>query len=242
MTFRLKARDHLGDASLKRAYNRELFRHVAPRYAIVTRALSFGRDAAWKRALVRALPDLAAPACLDLATGTGDIAALLAERYPAGRIVALDLSAEMLERARRRLLGARIEFRAGDMSATGLPAGSLDIVTGGYAIRNAPDLGEALREIHRLLRPGGIAALLDFARSDSPAIARAQIAALRSWGGLWGILLHGTPEVYTYIAASLARFPSRSALASLLEQNGFRIRYRQSFMAGIIDLITVEKG
>jgi demethylmenaquinone methyltransferase/2-methoxy-6-polyprenyl-1,4-benzoquinol methylase len=212
----------------KRDYNRRLFRAVAPRYGAVTRLLSFGMDAFWKRALVARLPRGAGdnPRALDLACGTGDLSLRLARRFPAGRIEGLDLSAAMLARARRRARRRRgagaIGFRLGDLGRLPYPEASFQLVTGGYALRNAPDLRECLREVYRVLAPGGTAAFLDFNRSPAPWLGRLQVRLLSAWGGLWGRLLHGNPEVYAYIARTLALFPDRARFEALLRELGFR--------------------
>jgi demethylmenaquinone methyltransferase/2-methoxy-6-polyprenyl-1,4-benzoquinol methylase len=226
----------------KRDYNRRVFQAVAPRYAVITRLLSFGLDALWKRALVARLArrpgaggSLAAasaarpqsgasPRALDLACGTGDISLLLARRFPAGRIEALDLSPAMLARARRRRAARAggILFRLGDLGRLPYPAESFHLVTGGYALRNAPDLGQCLREVFRVLRKGGSAAFLDFNRSPAPWLGRLQVRLLSAWGGLWGLLLHGNPDVYAYIAETLALFPDRVSFERMLGEMGFR--------------------
>ena len=86
----------LGRSEEKRAYNRALFQVVAPAYQRVTRFLSFGQDRKWKEMLVEGLPEALGPVCLDLACGTGDIAARLAAQYPASRVIGIDLNREML--------------------------------------------------------------------------------------------------------------------------------------------------
>ncbi len=217
-------------AASKRDYNRRLFRAVAPRYAVITRLLSFGMDALWKRALLNRLPGgrgagarRAEPLrALDLACGTGDISLLLARRFPALRIEGLDLSPAMLARARRRRGAGRILFRLGDLGRLPYPAESFHLVTGGYALRNAPDLRQCLREVLRVLDHGGTAAFLDFNRSPVPWLGRLEVRLLGAWGGLWGLLLHGNPEVYAYIAETLALFPDRARFARLLRELGFR--------------------
>jgi demethylmenaquinone methyltransferase/2-methoxy-6-polyprenyl-1,4-benzoquinol methylase len=208
----------------KRDYNRRVFRAVAPRYGVITRLLSFGMDAWWKRALVTRLPRAAdqAPRALDLACGTGDLSLLLARRFPAGQVEGLDLSPAMLARARRRRGAGGIRFRLGDLGRLPYPEASFRLVTGGYALRNAPDLRQCLREVFRVLAPGGTAAFLDFNRSPVPWLGRLEVRLLSAWGGLWGWLLHGNPEVYAYIAETLALFPDRARFEALLRELGFR--------------------
>ncbi len=237
---RLNTRARLSDPGLKRELNEELFRRVAPRYDAITRLLSFDRDRVWKKRMVDALPPQAA-VCLDLACGTGDITFRLASKYPAGRIIGLDLSESMLARARARCTIHRIQFRRGDMGRTGLDSGSVDIVTGGYALRNAGDLREALAESYRVLAPGGTACFLDFSKPPGRILQQAEILLLKFWGGLWGLIFHGDPGVYTYIAESLARFPDRAQLAVMFQSQGFVIQAAELFFFGIVQCITVRK-
>jgi demethylmenaquinone methyltransferase/2-methoxy-6-polyprenyl-1,4-benzoquinol methylase len=116
----------------------------------------------------------------------------------------------------------------------------VDVVTGSYALRNAPDLRVALREIRRILKPGGTAAFLDFSKSPNFLSQCFTYRLLKFWGGFWGLLLHGTPEVYAYIAESLDQFPDRAALRDLLTQEGFTNIQSQKFYFGIVELIVFE--
>lgn len=233
-------RHALDDPDRKRDYNRALFREVAPRYDLITRLLSFGRDAAWKRWMLQHIPADNPTRILDLACGTGDLTRALADAHPDADVIGLDLTPEMLERA-RRLAPDRITFLEADMTDTRLESHTIDLVTGGYALRNAPDLEAALREINRLLRPGGHAAFLDFSAPRSPLPRRLQYGLLLFWGGLWGLLLHADPRVYAYIARSLARFPDRPRLHHAFRQLGWTpVRHRR-FMLGFIEVIICRK-
>lgn len=162
--FSLKIGDHLKKPETKKYYNEQVFSEIAPRYDFITRALSLWRDAAWKRDLIAALPVKKNPVCLDLACGTGDIAFLLAEKYPQGQIIGLDITEPMLEISRSRNSYANVDFTNQDMSQLEFETNSIDVVTGGYALRNAPDLSIVIKEIHRVLKPGGTAAILDFSK------------------------------------------------------------------------------
>ncbi len=237
MTFSLKIRDHLADPAAKRRYNEALFEEVAPKYDFITKALSLGRDAAWKRAMVAALPALSEPVCVDLASGTGDVAFLLARKYPDAEVIATDLTPAMLDLARINNPPANVRFLQCDMCTTGLPDALADIVTGSYALRNAPDLQSALREIHRILKPGGTAAFLDFSKPESRFGQHITYGLLKVWGGFWGLLLHGNPEVYAYIAESLEHFPDRLELRRQLAENGFTDVRARKFFFGIVKLV-----
>ena len=231
----------LADPDLKRTYNLHLFKEVAPRYDLITRVLSLGRDSSWKKWMLNQLPLHDVTQVLDLACGTGDITRALAVRYPTAKITGLDLTPEMLERA--RVLGSSdLEFVEGDMMRTGRDSESCDAITGGYALRNAPDLDAALSEIHRLLRPGGQAAFLDFSASTNSCIRRLHYVVLWIWGALWGILLHWDPKVYAYIARSLAHFPDRKHLQQLLESHHLPVRKTKRFMFGMIEVVICQKS
>lgn len=226
----------------KRRHNRALFNVVAPAYDRVTRRLSFGRDRAWKKRLIRSLPPLATPACLDIACGTGDLSAALRTRYPDARISGLDLNPVMLGIARSKHNDAGVEFIEGDMGHLPFPDGSIDILTGGYALRNAPDLSTTLQEVRRVLRPGGTAAFLDFSRSGCRPWAALQHLLLRVWGGFWGVVLHGNAQVYGYIAASLARFPAVGELRRFFRENGLEIIREKRLFFGFTRLFLVRKS
>lgn len=252
-------------ADRKRAYNRELFAVVAPRYRTATRCLSFGRDATWKRILVNGIrrplvrpqqtaaaqPVLAHPAdreldslIVDLACGTGDITLALAERFPGARVHGIDISAEMLNLARRRAERngvANAAYQLADMHALPFASFSVSLVTGGYALRNAPHLQTALREVSRVLIPGGQAAFLEFSTASHPLLRAVQLRLLMLWGRIWGTLLHRDPEVYAYIARSLKHFPDREQLRSIFTSAGLQVRGSRTFLGGFVRALWLEK-
>lgn len=239
--FTLKMHDHIHRPEGKRMYNREMFGEIAPKYDFITRALSFGRDKTWKNELVEKLPDIDKPNCLDLACGTGDLTFRLAQRFPAGHIVGLDLTEPMLAIARRRNSFENIEFVSGDMSQTEFADASFDIVTGGYALRNAPALRVALKEIRRVMKPGGTGAFLDFSKTSNQALQKLQLLILKAWGGFWGVTLHRNAEVYTYIAASLRQFPDSTRLKRHLKEVGFANIRSQKHFLGMTETVIFEK-
>ncbi len=238
--FRLRSNQHLHSAASKRAFNRELFSAIAREYSCMSGILSFGRDIPWKRDMVADLPEFKAPRCLDLACGNGDLTKFLLDRYPQARIVALDLTRPMLDIARTRFFGGpAIEFIEADMTETGLPAESFDIITVGYGIRNAPTLAGALEEIARLLKPGGTVAVLDFSRWDR--LDWVELALLRLWGGMWGLIRSGNPDTYGYIADSLARYPRRSELHRRFSDCGLQAAKTRRRFCGVVETIIATK-
>ncbi|MFA5516312.1 MAG: class I SAM-dependent methyltransferase [Desulfuromonadales bacterium] len=225
----------------KRKFNELHFTAAASRYDLATRAMSLGRDQAWKKYLIASLPEVAAPVCVDLACGTGDIAFLLAERFPEGRITGIDLTEAMVRHANGRNRCANVSFLCRDMAETNFDDARIDIVTGGYALRNAPDLQQCLREVHRILKPGGCAAFLDFSKASRPLPQKGQYWLLKGWCGLWGTLLHANPTIHAYIADSLRQFPAREDYHRLARQTGFTLVSSKLFYFGMLELLVLRK-
>ncbi|MBI4473511.1 MAG: class I SAM-dependent methyltransferase [Acidobacteria bacterium] len=226
----------------RRRYNEELFTLVAPKYHRTTRLLSFGQDARWKRVLIQALPALDAPNCLDIACGTGDLTEALAERYPRGNILGIDLTQAMIAEARRRNTRSNVAYKIQDMCAMDIvPTHSIDIVTGGYALRNAQDLPKLLSELSRVMKKGASAAFLEFSKADSPLLGNVHRIGLNAWGSLCGLILHRDADVYRYIPRSLERFPGRRELVVLMEKFGLEPICCDAFFVGLIEISVWRK-
>jgi ubiquinone/menaquinone biosynthesis methyltransferase len=236
----LPIRDQIETPVQKKYFNLRLFTRVADKYDLATRAMSLGQDARWKRRLLELLPAMRRPRCVDLACGTGDLTLGLAERYPDGDILGVDLTGPMLDVARHRVPHPHVHFVEADMCRLDVPDQSVDIVTGGYAIRNAPVLEDALAEIHRILRPGGVAAFLDFSRPAQPLASAAQLVLIKCWCSLVSIAVHGRPE-HAYIAESLRQFPDRLAVRLRLSEGGFALCHCESFLGGITEILMVQR-
>lgn len=226
----------------KREFNEYHFTVSAPHYDFVTRALSFGQDKKWKRMMVEMLPSWPSPYCCDLACGTGDLTLALAAKYPNGHVVGLDLTQAMLDLAQKRHVPHHVKFQRSDMVSLPYPNETVDIVTGGYALRNAPDLPLVLDEIYRVTKPGGMAAFLDFSKPKNKALQILQVWLLKIWGSLWGLLLHGDPRIHGYISASLKTYPNRDQMQTLLTNHGFDIVMTRRFFFGMTEIITIQKA
>ena len=222
----------------KRRYVRALFATIADKYDFITVALSYGQDRRWKRRVIA----LAAPReglrVLDLATGTGDLAFAAAAR--GARVVGLDITPRMIELAQTKANGARrlqqsgerspkgfaLHFLVGDMLALPFPVASFDVVTTGYGLRNVPDLALAIDEIGRVLAPGGQALSLDFNRPANALIRAVYLLYLTVVGATLGWTLHGDPDTYRYIPASIRQYPGAEAVGRMFEARGFsRVRH-----------------
>lgn len=230
----------------KQRYVRRLFATIADRYDFITRFLSYGQDRRWKRALVRLAQVRSSDRVLDLACGTGDIL-FEALRYGPRRAVGLDLTLRMIQlaharnsrfpsdarptptgnwhleagRGDRRRSGVLPEFLVGDMSALPFGSGGFDVVTTGYGLRNVPRLDLVIREIHRVLAPGGRLLSLDFNRPRNPVVRGVYLAYLTVVGSVLGLVLHRDPDTYRYIPESIRNYPGAEGVARRLEAEHF---------------------
>ncbi len=210
---------------------RTMFDRIAPVYDAMNRIMTAGLDRRWRRLTAEAVVR-EGDAVLDAACGTGDLA--LADAKAGGRVTGLDFSERMLERARRK--GPGLEWVQGDALALPFEDGSFDAATVGFGVRNLDDLGAGLRELRRVLRPGGRLGVLEITRPRGP---------LRVFYSFWfdrivpllGKVLPGG-AAYAYLPASVRRFPAPDELAALLERTGFaEVEYR-TFAGGIVALHT----
>jgi len=210
----------------KRRHVRRLFSTIADRYDFITVVLSCGRDRAWKRRLIREVGVCRGEHVVDLACGTGDIAFLAAGA--GATVTGLDITPRMIELARRKAMvpapagATRPRFAVADMMALPLADASADVVTTGYGLRNVPQLGEAIDQIVRVLRPRGRLVSLDFNRPGPAVIRWPYLVYLTVVGSALGWILHRDPDTYRYIPESLRRYPGARGVAALLEQRGFR--------------------
>jgi demethylmenaquinone methyltransferase / 2-methoxy-6-polyprenyl-1,4-benzoquinol methylase len=210
---------------------RRMFDRIAPVYDLMNRVMTAGLDGRWRRMTAEAVVRRG-DRVLDACCGTGDLA--LADERAGGRVVGLDFSERMLERARRK--SASVEWVRGDLLELPFEDASFDAATVGFGVRNVADLERSLRELRRVLRPGGRLGILEITTPRGP---------LRLFYRLWfdaivpllGKLLRGG-SAYTYLPASVRRFPGPEDLAALLERAGFGEVGFQLLAGGIVALHT----
>jgi demethylmenaquinone methyltransferase/2-methoxy-6-polyprenyl-1,4-benzoquinol methylase len=199
---------------------RNMFDRIAPVYDAMNRVMTAGLDRAWRRLTVEAVVQ-PGYRVLDACCGTGDLA-VAAERE-GGVVTGLDFSRAMLQRARRK--SSTVDWVEGDLLALPFEDGSFDAATVGFGVRNVEDLERALRELHRVLRLGGRLAILEITTPRG---------VLKPFFSLWfdrvvpllGKVLPGG-DAYTYLPASVRRFPGAEDLVALLERVGFeQVRVR----------------
>jgi demethylmenaquinone methyltransferase / 2-methoxy-6-polyprenyl-1,4-benzoquinol methylase len=224
---------------------RTMFDRIAPRYDLLNRLLSLGTDVRWRRACVTALGLPPGGRVLDFCTGTADLLIEALRRDPARRGTGVDLAPEMLRRGAskvaRRGLSGRGGLAAGDAERLPLASGTFDAAMVAFGIRNVGDPLAALREVHRVLRPRGRLAVLEFGRPSGvlAPLYRFYFATLLP---LIGGLISGDRQAYAYLPASVSRFPDPQAFAELMERAGFRDVRWQRLSGGIAFLHLGEKA
>lgn len=219
-----------------------MFDGIARRYDLLNRLISFGVDRSWRQQTVDALAfdDVTTPrTVLDLATGTGDMAVTLTQRYPKVSVVGVDPSTGMMEvgaaKVRAKGLASRISFEVGDSQALTFNAAAFDGITMAFGIRNVPDRAQALREFARVTRPGGRVAILELSEPRGGVmgpLARWHVHSVVPW---LGALLSGARE-YRYLQRSIAAFPAPGDFARLMEQSGLRVQSMHSLTFGVCHL------
>ncbi len=205
-----------------------MFDRIAPVYDAMNRVMTAGLDRRWRRATIQ---QAVRPGdrVLDACCGTGDLA-IAARAAGAGHVLGVDFSEPMLERARRK--APELEWIRADVLELPLPDSSFDAAVVGFGVRNVEDLEAGLRELRRVLRPGGRLGILEITTPKGPLAL-----FYRVWFDrvvpLLGRLLPGG-DAYTYLPASVRRFPGPEDLAELLGACGFeRVRFRR-FAGGIV--------
>lgn len=221
----------------------EMFDRIAHRYDLLNRILSLGMDRGWRRRTVRSMDLERGGHVLDLATGTGDLAFLVARSHPDATVIGLDPSRGMLSCAEEKAgifgLDARVSFVLGGAEALPFPDVTFDAVCIGFGIRNVPDRPRALAEMARVTKPGGRVAILELGeprRGLLGALARVHVHTVVP---RVGALLSGAEE-YAYLQRSIAAFPPAERFRLLMEDAGLRVREVVSFAFGAANLFVAE--
>lgn len=221
-----------------------MFDAISGRYDLVNRIVSLGLDQGWRKKTVASLGLRPGHVVLDLATGTGDLAIAIAEAHPGVRVEGTDPSEGMLAVGRTKVaehaLADRVTLVAGDAMAIASDEASFDAATIAFGIRNVPDRPKALREIFRVLKPGGRLAVLELSeprRGPLAGLARLHVHTVVPTIGSW---LSGARE-YRYLEKSIAAFPPASEFADLVRDAGFEDVEARALTFGVVHLYTGRK-
>ena len=240
-----EARDAAAGGATKRAYVRRMFSDIAPRYDLLNHVLSANVDRAWRRRAIRRLAWERDPGgtFLDLCAGTLDIAVQLARRPGFhGRVVAADFAEPMLRAGTEKRAGLAVAPVTADALQLPLADASVAGAIVAFGVRNVADLDAGLREVHRVLRPGGRFVILEFSMPRSPLVRAGYLAYSRHVLPLVGRLVSGHRSAYQYLPDSVARFPTGDALAARLRAAGFASVSWESLTFGIAAIHTAVKS
>ena len=206
---------------------RAMFDRIAGFYDVVNSVMTAGLHHGWRRRAVDLARVVPGDRVLDVATGTGDLALELARRVaPGGEVVASDFSQEMLSRARTKAVGAPVPVTFEWANAMDLPYadGEFAAATVGFGARNFSDLDRGLRELARVVRPGGMVVVLEITTPTRPPLS----VFYRAWfDRVVPVIgkLAGDPEAYEYLPNSVKRFPGPHELAARMHACGLDVRY-----------------
>ena len=224
---------------------RAMFDNIAPAYDRLNHTLSLSVDRIWRRRVVRIVGRLHPRRVLDMATGTGDLAVMMARSIPEAHIKGVDLSEGMLDVARRKVaargLEERVTLEAGDAETAVAAAGSVDVVTVAFGVRNFGDLDAGLREMARTIKPGGKVVVLEFSRPRN-RVYRAlyefySYKILPRIGGL----VSRDKRAYEYLPASVGEFPAPEEFMAMMARAGFRNCRARSQSFGIAQIYIGER-
>jgi demethylmenaquinone methyltransferase / 2-methoxy-6-polyprenyl-1,4-benzoquinol methylase len=213
-----------------------MFDAIAGRYDLMNRVMTLGQDQKWRRFVVQKVGYPGFGKVLDLATGTGDIAALVRRSYPESTVIGTDFSRNMLREAKRRFPEEAISWQACDANHLPFADDVFEAVTFGYLLRNVEDPLAVLREVHRVLRPGGRIVCLDTTPPARNLLYPFVRLYFRFGIPLLGRLIASDEEAYAYLTGSTMDFFSAEALADLFSQAGFADVGYKKFMLGTIGI------
>ena len=218
-----------GDTRCKTEQVRDMFDSIAPAYDFMNRMMTFGIDRLWRRKAVRMLASGPHADILDVATGTGDLALLLARSLRPATVTGIDLSEGMLEVARRKASadtgaaasGTKMTFLAADCLHLPMPDGTYDIVTAAYGVRNFEHLLRGYREMYRVLRPGGTLCVIELSTPTSPLVKPLYRFYTRHIIPLAGRIVSRDVRAYSYLPESIAAVPQGESMLALMCEAGF---------------------
>lgn len=224
----------LPPADEKPGYVRRMFAAIAPRYDLMNRLMTFGRDQVWRRTVVRRCTLPRGGRLLDVATGTGGIAYEAVRGDPTARALGLDLTREMMIYGRATRPGLAFPLAEGDALALPFANGSFDAACSGFMMRNVVDIRAAFAEQARVVRSGGRVVCLEITWPRTPLFPLLFRLYFFRLVPLLGKLITGHREAYTYLPESVIAFPSPPDLQRIMESVGLRdVRYQMAMLGTV---------
>jgi demethylmenaquinone methyltransferase/2-methoxy-6-polyprenyl-1,4-benzoquinol methylase len=221
-----------------------MFNNISQRYDLLNHLLSLGIDRAWRNRAIRLLKPLQPRLILDVATGTGDFAIQALDLSPE-KIIGVDISTGMLEVGRKKLrernLEDRVELQLGDSENLPFGENKFDAVTVAFGVRNFENLEKGLREIFRVLRPGGQVVVLEFSKPRKFPFKQVYLFYFRFILPKIGRLVSKDKAAYTYLPESVEVFPDGEDFMNILRDVGFKQPRCEPLTFGISSIYTGKK-
>ena len=222
-----------------------MFDRIAFRYDFLNRFLSGGIDVYWRRRAIRELLALQPKHILDVATGTADMAIFMTRHLSPDEITGIDISTGMLEIGRQKVarhqLEGKIGLQEGDSENIQAPDNTFDAITVAFGVRNFEHLEKGLREMLRVLKPGGRLVILEFSHPKTPGIRQLYNLYLNIVAPRIGKMVSHSGEAYQYLNDSVKAFPEGTALVRILENNGYVNTRLKRLSLGICSIYTGGK-
>ena len=219
-------------------YVRDAFARIADRYVLTNHVLSMGADIWWRRVVTSRIKKWRPQRLLDVASGTGDLALEIQEACPDCDVIASDFCAEMLAHAASRGLQKTIVADALNLP---FPDNGFDVVTVAFGLRNMADYPAALREMNRVIKPGGRLVILDFSLPDNLLRGPYRFYLHRILPKLAGALT-GEKDAYEYLGGSIEQFPAGAAMTALLETCGYTATEATPLTFGVVSIYEGTKS
>lgn len=207
-----------------------MFGRIAPRYDLMNRLMTFGRDKGWRKFVVQQAHIPTEGHVLDIAAGTGDIAFEVRRQYPKATVIAADFALPMMQVGQKRADGPSVDWLGANALALPLPDSAFDAVVSGFLFRNVPDIDLALQEQWRILKPGGYLVTLDTSPPPQNLLRPFINIHLKYVIPTVGKLISGDSSAYRYLPQSTLEFKTPEALAERIRKAGFQQVGYQNFM------------
>jgi len=223
----------------------DMFNNIAHRYDFLNRFLSVGIDVGWRKTAIKELKNLSPKTILDVATGTADVALLTQEILHPEQIIGIDISEGMLnfgrEKIKARGLENIIQLHTGDSENIRFDNNYFDAITVAFGVRNFQDLSKGLKEMYRVLKPGGKAVILEFSKPSSLGFKQLYQFYMNYITPSVGKVFSKNKDAYQYLNDSVQAFPEGNQFLNILNEAGFTQTYLKKLSFGICTIYCGSK-